>query len=88
MEEVLRRYELTEEEFLSWQRAFESHGLPGLRTTRIQQYRRSRRRNQLRELNTEIAKSPCKRAEPPEILVSPTEPPAPPSPDKQTPTQR
>ena len=43
MAEVLRRYELTEEEFLSWQRAFESHGLPGLRTTRIQQYRRSRR---------------------------------------------
>ena len=43
MEEVLRRYELTEEEFLSWQRAFESHGLPGLRTTRIRQYRRSRR---------------------------------------------
>ena len=31
MAEVLRRYELTEEEFLSWQRAFESHGLPGLR---------------------------------------------------------
>jgi hypothetical protein len=41
MEEVLRRYELTEEEFGSWQRAFESHGLPGLRATRIQQYRRS-----------------------------------------------
>jgi hypothetical protein len=41
MEEVLRRYELTEEEFGSWQRAFESHGLPGLRATRVQQYRRS-----------------------------------------------
>jgi transposase-like protein len=39
MEEALRRYQLTEEEFLSWQRAFESHGLPGLRATRIQQYR-------------------------------------------------
>jgi hypothetical protein len=42
--------------------------------------------NQLRELNTEIAKSPCKRVEPPEMQVSPTESPAPPSPDKQTPT--
>jgi hypothetical protein len=43
MEEALRRYQLTEEEFLSWQRAFESHGLPGLRATRIQQYREPRR---------------------------------------------
>ena len=44
LEEALRRYQLTEEEFLSWQRAFESHGLPGLRTTRIQQYRERRDR--------------------------------------------
>jgi Protein of unknown function (DUF1153) len=43
VEEALRRYQLTEEEFLSWQRAFESHGLPGLRATRIQQYREPRR---------------------------------------------
>jgi hypothetical protein len=43
MEEALRRYQLTEEEFLSWQRAFESHGLPGLRATRVQQYREPRR---------------------------------------------
>jgi hypothetical protein len=42
MEEALRRYQLTEEEFLSWQRAFETHGLAGLRTTRAQQYRGSR----------------------------------------------
>ncbi len=40
-EEALRRYHPTEEEFLSWQRAFEAHGLPGLRATRIQQYRGS-----------------------------------------------
>ena len=39
MEEALRRYQLTEEEFLSWQRAFETHGLAGLRATRVQQYR-------------------------------------------------
>jgi len=33
-------YQLTEEEFLSWKHAFETHGFPGLRTTRVQQYRR------------------------------------------------
>jgi transposase-like protein len=38
-EEACRRYNLTEEEFRSWQRAFEAHGLPGLRATRVQQYR-------------------------------------------------
>jgi hypothetical protein len=43
IEEALRRYQLTEEEFLSWLRAFEAHGLAGLRATRIQQYRGSRR---------------------------------------------
>jgi hypothetical protein len=42
IEEALRRYQLTEEEFLSWQRAFEAHGLAGLRATRIQQYHGSR----------------------------------------------
>ena len=39
-EEACRRYQLSEEEFLSWQRAFEAFGLPGLRSTRLQQYRR------------------------------------------------
>ena len=39
LEEACRRYGLTEEEFLSWQHAYETHGLSGLRTTRIQQYR-------------------------------------------------
>ena len=34
-----QRYQLTEEEFRSWQRAYEAHGLPGLRATRLQQYR-------------------------------------------------
>jgi len=43
IEEALRRYQLTQEECLSWQRAFEAHGLVGLRATRIQQYRGSRR---------------------------------------------
>jgi len=41
--------------------------------------------NQLRTLNTEIAKSPCRWVEPPGTQQSPTEPPAP---TRQTPTQR
>jgi hypothetical protein len=39
LQEALHRYQLTEEEYRSWERAFESHGLPGLRATRVQQYR-------------------------------------------------
>ncbi len=39
LEEACRRYELTEEEFRSWQRAYQSHGLAGLRATRVQLYR-------------------------------------------------
>ena len=39
LEEACRRYQLSEEEFRSWQRAYQSHGLAGLRATRIQQYR-------------------------------------------------
>ena len=47
MAEALRRYQLTEEEFRSWQRAFERHGLAGLRATRIQQYRQKRQLQQI-----------------------------------------
>ncbi|HEX5280331.1 MAG TPA: DUF1153 domain-containing protein [Micropepsaceae bacterium] len=39
LDEACRRYRLTVEEFLAWQRAIESFGTPGLRATRIQQYR-------------------------------------------------
>lgn len=42
IEDACRVYQLSEEEFLSWVRAFEIHGLAGLRATRIQQYRASR----------------------------------------------
>jgi dTDP-4-amino-4,6-dideoxygalactose transaminase len=42
LEEACRTYEISVEEFLSWQHAFETHGLAGLRATRIQQYRKSR----------------------------------------------
>jgi hypothetical protein len=41
IEEACRAYQLSEEEFLSWERAFEIHGLAGLRATRTQQYRTS-----------------------------------------------
>ena len=33
------RYSLSEEEFGAWQAAIDRHGMQGLRTTRIQQYR-------------------------------------------------
>jgi len=42
LEEALQRYQLTEEEYRSWERAFEQHGLAGLRSTRLQQYRSPR----------------------------------------------
>ena len=39
LEQACNRYTLTVEEFLSWQASIDEHGLAGLRTTRIQQYR-------------------------------------------------
>jgi len=39
LDEACRRYELSVEEFLAWQRAIESHGVAGLRVTRLQIYR-------------------------------------------------
>ena len=39
LEEACARYTLTVDEFLSWQVSIDQHGLAGLRTTRIQQYR-------------------------------------------------
>lgn len=40
LEDACKRYKLSVEEFLSWQRLIDSHGMRGLRTTRLQQYRR------------------------------------------------
>jgi Protein of unknown function (DUF1153) len=37
-EEARRRYQLSEEEFLTWERAIQSYGVPGLRSTRVQIY--------------------------------------------------
>lgn len=39
LEDACKRYTLTVDEFLAWQAAIDRHGLAGLRTTRIQQYR-------------------------------------------------
>ncbi|MEO0329083.1 MAG: DUF1153 domain-containing protein [Pseudomonadota bacterium] len=39
LEEACDKYTLTVEEFLSWQASIDEHGLAGLRTTRIQEYR-------------------------------------------------
>jgi hypothetical protein len=39
IDEACKRYTLTVDEFLSWQQSIDRHGLAGLRTTRIQQYR-------------------------------------------------
>jgi Protein of unknown function (DUF1153) len=44
LEEICRRYQLSVEEFATWQRAIETHGVPGLRVTRLQMYRGARRR--------------------------------------------
>lgn len=39
IDDVLKRYGLTLEEFASWQRAVDRSGMQGLRVTRIQHYR-------------------------------------------------
>jgi len=39
LDEALERYCLTAEEFLAWQQSIDRHGMAGLRTTRLQQYR-------------------------------------------------
>jgi hypothetical protein len=44
LEEACARYTLSVEEFLSWQRSIDRHGMRGLRTTRLQDYRAAARR--------------------------------------------
>jgi hypothetical protein len=43
LEEACERYNLSVEEFLSWQRLIDSHGVRGLRATRLQDYRQTDR---------------------------------------------
>lgn len=42
LEEACRRYSLSVEEFLSWQTTLDRHGLPGLRVTRLREFRSGR----------------------------------------------
>jgi transposase len=42
LEEVCHRYQMSEEEFLTWQRAFETYGVKGLHATSLL-YRRGSR---------------------------------------------
>ncbi len=39
LEEACRRYQLSVDEFLSWQHRLDEHGLAGLRSTRTKEYR-------------------------------------------------
>ena len=39
LQEACRRYNLSVEEFLAWQRSIDRYGVPGLRATRLQIYR-------------------------------------------------
>src|SRR5689334_7605449 len=43
IEKACRVYQLSKEELLSWERAFEIHGRAGLRVTRVRQHRSPRR---------------------------------------------
>jgi hypothetical protein len=49
IEEACRVFQLSEEELLAWQRAFEKHGLAGLHITRTSQYRASGRASDVTE---------------------------------------
>ena len=39
LDDACERYRLTNEEFITWQQSIDRHGMAGLRTTRLQQYR-------------------------------------------------
>ena len=46
LEDACKRYSLSLEEFTSWQRAVDRSGMPGLRVTKIKQYRDQYERQQ------------------------------------------
>lgn len=66
LEQACRRYQLSEEEFRSWERAFDIHGLYGLRTTRTQQYRRPLG---LAEAGAGARKQPARRQPHPPVVL-------------------
>ena len=42
LNDALRRYNLTVDEFRSWQRLFDNHGPDGLKITRLKEYQRAK----------------------------------------------
>jgi hypothetical protein len=66
LEQACRRYQLSEEEFRSWERVFDTHGLYGLRTTRTQQYRRP---GGLADTRAAARKRPAKRQPQPSVVL-------------------
>lgn len=55
--EACERYELTLEELVSWQRAVEREGMPGLRATRIQ-HNRTKHERENRSLEDRLTTHP------------------------------
>ncbi|MEE8351510.1 MAG: DUF1153 domain-containing protein [Rhodospirillales bacterium] len=45
LNEACRRYQLSVDEFRSWEKLLEKHGLPGLRVTQVKKYRRQNLNN-------------------------------------------
>lgn len=41
LDEACRRYKLSFDEFVAWERDYDQYGVPGLRTTRYQIYRQT-----------------------------------------------
>jgi hypothetical protein len=44
IEEICRRYNISADEFVAWERDLDRYGIPGLRTTRYQIYRDTEKR--------------------------------------------
>ena len=51
LEDACSRYMLTVDEFAAWERAIDEHGLAGLRTTRLQHYRKNHRLKPARSIS-------------------------------------
>jgi hypothetical protein len=55
IEEACRRYQMSEEEFFTWQRAFENYGIVGLRAGHVQQFRSARHSRQADQSPGQVA---------------------------------
>ena len=54
LDEACERYRLSVEEFLNWERLIDSHGLRGLRITRLQEYRKTAHKEDEAEVPVEV----------------------------------